>query len=78
MRRTPRKDTRLTKDTNLDRWAHLIGRIRAGAYPNRASNFGFDLSEYFERQHDVLAEDRGDEGGTCQWRSTAENWKCHI
>jgi hypothetical protein len=72
---------RLTKDTNLDRWAHLIGRIRAGAYPNRATNFGFDLTEYFERQHDEQSEGKGGEGGkdgTCQWHSTPQNWKCHI
>ena len=29
----------MTNDTNLDRWAHLIGRIRAGAYANRATNW---------------------------------------
>mmetsp|Transcript_74808 Transcript_74808/g.121557 ORF Transcript_74808/g.121557 Transcript_74808/m.121557 type:complete len:881 (+) Transcript_74808:52-2694(+) len=65
---------RLPKDTNLDRWARLIGRIRDAAYSNRASNFGFDLSDYYQRQHD----DEGEAAKACKWMSTKENWKCHI
>lgn len=66
---------RLAKDTNLDRWSQLIRRIRSAAYPNRATNFGFDLSDYFQRQHD-LEEDEDED--RCKWMSTAENWRCHI
>jgi len=68
---------RLTKDTNLNRWARLIHRIRDSAYPNRATNFGFDLSDYYQRQHDL--EDDDDEArGQCRFQSSPENWKCHI
>ena len=66
---------RLSKDTNLDRWARLIGRIRRAEYSNRATNFGFDLSDYYQLQHDM---GEGAGGGTCKWKSSPENWKCHI
>ena len=64
---------RLTKDTNLRRWEHLIGRIRIGAYSNRATNFGFDLTDYYEHQ----LEQEGREG-ECKFIGSAQNWRCHV
>jgi len=65
---------RLTKDTNLNRWSRLLNRIKKGWKRLRAENFGFSLSEYYEKQ---LYEEEENQG-RCRWSSSSDNWRCHI